>query len=323
MVDVLVGGLGFLGANIARVLVERGRKVVVVGRRGSEAKRPRIARALRELGVDVRLFDRIEASKLEDLGGDNYYYLIGVIAGGYEAQRRAHVGLLGEVMEAASRLGSRLIYVSSIGAIGEVVGVKPGGEVYEEEEHLSPLRHRHYSYHEVTKAEGERLIVSRGSQLGGKWCIIRPGLLVGPWNYHLEWRLYKLLLDLRIAPKLGRGLPVVHVLDVAEVAFEASEGIYDGLWLNVVSPYYPDFSDLVLEGCRQLSRRCLVVPVGWTLALGAALGALAPKGSPLALTRSLRLNYRYLSRHLRERRWRDVEAMVRDFLEWARGGVEP
>jgi nucleoside-diphosphate-sugar epimerase len=320
MVDVLVGGLGFLGVNIARVLVESGRRVLVTGRRGSEAKRPRIAKTLRDLGVEIKLTDNIEAAFLESLGGDNYYYLVGAVSGGYEAQRRAHVDLLGEALEAASKLGSRLVYTSSIGALGEVVGVKPGSVVYEEEAHLDPFKHRHHSYHEVTKAEGERLVVSRNPQLKGRWCIIRPGLLVGPWSYHLEWKLYKLLLDLRIAPRLGRGLPMVHVLDVAEVALEAGEGFYDGLWLNVVSPYYPDFSDLILEGCRQLSRRCITVPVGWTL----AIGSLAPRGSPLALSWNLlRLSYRYSSKHLRERRWRDVEAMVRDFLEWARGGVRP
>ncbi len=320
MVDILVGGLGFLGVNIARVLVKVGRRVIVVGRRGSEVRRPRITRTLKELGVEIKLFDRIEAPVLESLGGDNYYYLIGVISGGYREQRRAHVDLLEGVIEVASKLGSRLIYISSIGAIGEIIGVKPGSIVYEEEEHLDPSRHKHHSYHEITKAEGERLIVSRSSQLKGRWCIIRPGLLLGPWGYHVEWRMYKLLLDLRIAPKLGRGLPLVHVLDVAEIALEAGEGFYDGLWLNVVSPYYPDFSDLVLEGCRQLSRKCLVIPVGWML----TLGSLAPRGSPLALSWSLmRLGYRYSSRHLKHRMWRDVETMVKDFLEWAREGVKP
>jgi nucleoside-diphosphate-sugar epimerase len=320
MVDVLIGGLGFLGVNLARALVESGRRVLVVSRRGSEARRPRIARTLNELGAEIKLVDNLNSSFLESLGGDNYYYLVGKISGGYEVQRRAHVYLLGEALEAASKLGSRLIYISSIGAVGEVVGVKPGGEVYEEEVHLDPSRHKHHSYYEITKAEGERLVVSRSSQLKGRWCIIRPGLLVGPWGYHVEWRLYMVLLGLRIAPRLGRGLPVVHVLDVAEVALEAGEGFYDGLWLNVVSPYYPDFSDLVLEGCRQLHRGCLVVPVGWTL----YLGSLAPKGSPLALSRNLlRLSYRYSSGYLKQRRWRDVETMVRDFLDWAREGVQP
>jgi len=273
----------------------------------------------------LELLDSITVDALEAIGGDNYYYLIGVISGSLERQREAHVGLLERAVEAASRLGSRLIYVSNIGAIGEVAGLKPGSVVYEEEVHLDPSRHRHHGFQDATKAEGERLLVSRSSQLKGRWAILRPGLLVGPWGYHREWRLYKLMLDLRLAPSLGRGLPVVHVRDVAEVALEAGSGAYDGLWLNVVSPYYPDYSDLVMVGCKLLSRRCLRVPVGWALALGArTLGALAPKGSPIVLSLNLlRLGYRYSSRHLKSRDWRDPETMVRDFLEWARKGLSP
>jgi len=322
VVDVLVGGIGFLGVNLARVLVENGHRTIVVGRKGSEVKRPRITRALKELGVEIKLFNKLEASVFENLGGDVYHYLIGVISGSYDVQKRAHVDLLNEVVEAVTKLGSRLVYISSIGAIGEVVGIKPGGLVYEEEVHLDPSRHKHYSYHEVTKAEGERLIVSRGSQLKGRWSIIRPGLLIGPWGYHIEWRLYKLLLDLRIAPKLGRGLPIVHVLDIAEIALEAGEGLYDGLWLNAVSPYYPDLSDLLLEGCRQLSRKCLSIPVGWTLKLAFLATPLVPKGSPLALTLNLeRLSYKYSSKYLRKREWRGIEVMVGDFLKWAKEGL--
>jgi len=320
MVDVLVGGLGFLGVNVAEVLVGAGRGVVVVARRGSEARRPRIAEHLKSLGVRLELLSSITVDALEGIGGDNYYYLIGAVSGSLERQREAHVRLLERAVEAASRLGSRLIYVSSIGAIGEVAGLKPGSVVYEEEVHLDPSRHRHHSFHEATKAEGERLLVSRSSQLKGRWAILRPGLLVGPWGYHREWRLYKLMLDLRLAPSLGRGLPVVHVRDVAEVALEAGSGAYDGLWLNIVSPYYPDYSDLVMVGCKLLSRRCLKVPVGWTL----ALGALAPRSSPIALSWSLlKLGYRYSSRHLKSRDWRDPETMVRDFIEWARKGLHP
>lgn len=320
MKSILVGGLGFLGVNLAEVLVERGHRVIVVARRGSEAKRPRITRRLKELGIEVKLLDRIESNPLENLGGDVYYYLIGLISGSLEKQRKAHARLLGEVVDAASKLGSRVVYVSSIGAIGEVLGVERGSVVYEEEDHLEPGRHRHHSYYEVTKAEGERFLVSRGSQLKGKWCIVRPGLLMGPWGYHLEWRLYRVALSLRVAPRLGRGLPIVHVRDVAEILSDAGEGLYDGLWLNAVSPYYPDFSDLVRVGCKILSHTCIEVPVGFTL----RLLSLAPRGSPLALTWSLlRLGYRYSSRYLRDRMWRDPEWMVRDFLEWARSGMEP
>ncbi|MEM4655567.1 MAG: NAD-dependent epimerase/dehydratase family protein [Acidilobaceae archaeon] len=316
---VLVGGIGYLGVNLAEELIRRGYKVIVVGRRGSEAKRRVIAEYIRNLGVDIRLYDRVNYVRLAEQQGDAYIHIAGKITGKLEDFREAHVYLLDEGIRAARELGSRIVYVSSIGAIGEILGVKPGSIVYEEEKHLNDKPHRHNSYHELTKAEGEKLLVSRGVDVKGKWSIIRPGLMMGPWAYHIEWRRFIDLLKLRLAPRIGIGLPIVHVRDVSEVIAEAIEGRYDGLWLNTVSPYYPDMADLVAEGCRQLKRRCLRIPLGLIIKLSLySLGYITPRVSPLSLTINLlRLRYRYASRHLK-REWRPIEVMVKDFLEWVK-----
>ncbi|MEM1927357.1 MAG: NAD(P)-dependent oxidoreductase [Acidilobaceae archaeon] len=319
MRHVIVGGLGYLGVNLAEELERRGFRVIVVGRRGSEARRPRIAARLRAMGVQLELPESLRAGGLRDLGGDVYYYLVGRISGSLEEFREAHVELLGETVKAAGELGARVVYVSAVSAVGEVRGLKPGSVVYEEEDHLNPEVHKHYSYHGLTKAEGERLLRS-SRELRGKWSIVRPGLLLGPWAYHSEWAAYRRALSARIAPKLGRRIPLVHVKDVAEILAEAGEGRYDGLWLNAVS-HHPDLSDLVIEGCRQTGARCITIPLKPLASTALALKPLIPRGRPEALTLELlSLNYEYRSRILKKN-WRSLQEAVRDFLEWAKNNL--
>ncbi|MCS7107689.1 MAG: NAD(P)-dependent oxidoreductase [Acidilobaceae archaeon] len=316
---VIPGGIGFLGANLAEVLSAQGHEIVVVGRKGSEKKRPQIAAHLEKIGARLALLPRVEEKALAELGGDVYFYLIGKLTGSLQEFREAHVTLLEETARAAASIGARVVHVSSIGAIGGIKGLRPGSTVYEEEEHLSGER-QHWSFYEVTKAEGERALVRMGKELKGRWSILRPGFLIGGWGYHPEWRLFRRALPLRLAPRFGIGLPIVHVRDVAEILVEAGEGKYDGKWLHVVSPYYPEIGDLVMSGCRQTNRRCLPLPLqpfGW---LGAQLAPLllrlVPRGTLPALTLSqLRFRYRYASRILK-REWRPVDTMVRDVLFW-------
>ncbi|MEN2998986.1 MAG: NAD(P)-dependent oxidoreductase [Acidilobaceae archaeon] len=319
MQAVVVGGIGFLGANLVEVLSGQGHEVTVVGRRGSERKRPQIAAHLEKVGARLVLLPRVEEKALAELGGDVYFYLIGKLSGSLQEFKEAHVTLLEETARAAASVGARVVHVSSIGAIGGIKGVKPGSTVYEEEEHLSGERD-HWSFYEITKAEGERALVKMGRELKGRWSILRPGFLIGEWGYHPEWRLFRRALSLRLAPRFGIGLPIVHARDVTEVLLEAAEGNHDGRWLHVVSPYYPEIGDLVMSGCRQTRRRCLSLPLqpfGWIGARTASLLLrLVPRGTLLALTLSqLRFRYRIATRILK-REWRPVDVMVRDVLSW-------
>lgn len=84
---------------------------------------------------------------------------------------------------------------------------------------------------------------------------------MGPWDYRIEWKIFEALLKFRIAPKLGVGLPVVHVLDVAEILVDAGEDKFDRLRLNAVSPYYPDLCDLFVEGCKNGKYICFSIKI--------------------------------------------------------------
>jgi len=293
----LVGGLGYLGLNLARAVVEAGEEPVIVARRLSVEKRRGLADAARRIGAKLFIVDspRIGAGDVEAVEPDVVHHLAGKAGGPRRPQWEAHVGLLREEMEAASRLGARLVYVSSIAVPSDAAPLPPGATVAEEEEHLWGRTPRFETVHAETKAEGERLLV--GSRL--KWAILRPALVTGRYSYHPEWRLVRLAARLGLAP--AAPAPVVSAGDVARVALQAAEGRLDGAWVNLAAPN-ATLADAALETCRALGRsRCLRVPVGWI----AAAGRLAPRTSPARLAWSImRKRYRFESRVLAGFDWR-------------------
>lgn len=306
---VLVGGLGYVGYNVARHLAAAGGEVVVVARRRSlrVAERRAIASSLESLGARIVVSPRIDADLLESVAGDVYYHLAGKISGGYKVQWEAHVGLLGRVIDAASRLGARVVYTSSILAYGRDPELPPGSVVYEEES-LSDRRIRR-SYHAVTKAEGERMLARRGKELGGKWAILRPGLVLGPMAYHLEWKLLRLLSKLRVYPSCGFILNVVAASDLAKVFEAAGEGRFDSKWVHVVADYHPSLGELYGAACRSASgSTCIGLP----MCLAARLSAYAPPWTAAAAVgEGLLQGYIFASRHLQGFKWTPLDAVIR------------
>ena len=294
---VLVGGLGFLGANLVEELVGRGHRVVVVARRSSVGRRQWLRRVIESLGATVHVAEgRVEAPDIARFSPDVVYHLAGKPGGPRSVQWEAHVGLLEREMEAAEETGARIVYVSSIAVVADASPLPPGSLVVEEEEHLWGRRGVFQTHHSETKAEGERRLVS----WRGRWAILRPGLVYGRHAYHREWRLARTLARLRLAPVVA-GAPVVGVHDVARIAAMAGEGSLDGRWVNVVSPFTHE--RVAVEFCRRASgsRRCLRIPQGPLL----RLGRLAGRGSTLRLAWSIvSRRYRYRSRILEGYEWR-------------------
>ena len=314
---VLVGGLGFLGYHLASEAIECC-EVVVAGRRASvRGIRRRLMKEMESMGVKVRFAeDRLTKVFLEDLSGDVYVHVAGKISGSYRSQWEAHVGLLSRVIDAASSLGSRVVYISSILAYGRVRGLSRGSRVVEEDEHLTGERD-YRSYHSRTKAEGERLLKNRSQDLGGKWCILRPGLLVGAWGYHIEWRLSKAMASLSLYPSAGFRLNVVPARDVARVALRAFEGELDGAWVHL-APHHPTLGEMYGMLCKMVrnGRECTGVPIGTIITL---TGPLAPPSTSLAaMWEGLDAGYIFDSRVLKDFEWTPLEESVREFVEWAK-----
>ncbi len=320
MKAVLVGGAGFIGVNLARALVGRGWDVVIAARPGVQARKPAICSEIARLGA--RLHETFYSREdLVGLGGDVYYHLAGTLAVSRERMWDAHVHLLDRLVSAASELGARVIYVSAIVAIGRVRGMEKGSVVVEEDRHLEPGRHEWSNPFELSKAEGERLLVRRGKELEGKWAIVRPGLVVGPWAYHSEWKLIYYASKLRVYPDTPP-IPITPVSDLAEILAGAGEGSFDGQWLNAVA-YNRRLSEITEVVCRELSgSRCVGVNVG---GLARILGTIAQPIPAVALFESMvSRGYRYSSRILSGRTWTEPEEAAKAFVRWAKelGGVK-
>jgi len=305
---VLVGGLGFLGAALAERLISDGWEVVVAARRSSAVRRPRLAGYLEGRGARLSLFEaEIDPKGLEALGGDVYYHLAGSI-GGMSRMWSAHVDLARVVVEAADGLGSRVVYVSAVTAPGRVAGAAAGSRVVEEERHLDPALVTPETPFEATKAEGERIIASHR----GAWSIVRPGLLVGRWGYHTEWRLVHALSRIGLAPDLECA-PLSPVSGVSAILEAAGEGRYDGVWLNAVACTC-NLSEATLEACRLIrGRPCRAIGVTGILK---ALGSIAPQDSPLKEAAVIAARcYRYESRHPQPP-WPSPGDAAREWVEW-------
>jgi nucleoside-diphosphate-sugar epimerase len=316
---VLVGGLGYLGYHMVREIAGV-HDVVVAVRRGSlRGVRRRLASEVEKLGAKVEVAgESITESFLESIGGDAYIHVAGKISGSFRAQWEAHVGLLERILGAASRLGSRVVYVSSILAFGRVEGIPEGSEVYEEEEHLSGRR-SYVSHHSRTKAEGERLLVARGGSVKGKWVILRPGLLVGAWGYHLEWAAAGLASKLGLYPSAPWRLNVVAARDVARLTLSALEGALDGKWVHLVSSH-PSHDELFGELCRLIKgSKCARVPVSLILSIA---GRLAPPSTALsAVWEGVNQRYVFKSRYVRGFEWTPLEDALKELASWLKGGI--
>ncbi len=289
---VLVGGLGFIGEHLAYRLLRLGLEAVILTRRGSIKRRRRLARRLEKAGVQLVSSQRdfIGEEDIENLSPAVIYHLAGKASGSWKVQWEAHAGLAERVVRAATRVGARIVYVSSIAVASDAAKAPPGEVVTEYDVPPGPQA-AFETIHAETKAAGERVV----SSSGGKWVIARPGLVYGPGEAHGEVKLLRTAAKLRVAP-VSRRVPIVHVADVADILSMAGYGGFDGKVLHLVSEY--TLGDLAGELC---SGRCLRASIDRLL----SLGQLAPRSSKLRLAWSLvRRKYRYRTRVFHTYPWR-------------------
>ena len=178
----MTGGTGFIGANVVRLLVERGDRVVCTVRASS----PGLALA----GLPVKRV-RLDLGDLEAVqralrGVEEVYHLAGVFdtgPDGTDLMRRVHVDATRTLCDAGLAVGvRRFLYCSSSVTVGFGSREAPGDEdtplpdldgFYGRD---SPLRR----YHD-TKAEGEALTASYVDR-GLETVIVNPDYVIGPWD---------------------------------------------------------------------------------------------------------------------------------------------
>ncbi|AFH40093.1 complex I NDUFA9 subunit family protein [Thermus thermophilus] len=217
----VVGGTGFVGQEVVRLLLARGHTPLVLARRS------------RPLPEGAVLVEGDIAREVPDLEGvEAAIYLAGIIRERGQTFRAVHVEGVRNLLRAMERAGvGRLLHMSALGARPE-----------------APSR-----YHR-TKAEGEALV----RQSGLSHAIFRPSLIFGPGDEFFGGVLRGLVCTpLPFVPLIGDGsfpFRPVYVGDVAEVFVGALERGLEGIY-DLVGPKEYTFRELLQLVMEVLGRR--------------------------------------------------------------------
>ncbi len=158
----LTGATGFIGRHVAADLVARGVAVTVIVRPESKHNAPP--------GTTV-VHAPLDAAALQQAfaGVDTVVHLAGVVSA-VDPRVFTAVNVDGTraVASAASRVGARLVHISSLAAAGPAPAAAP----HREEDAPRPL-----TPYGASKLESERVVQSTGDL---RWLILRPGVVYGP-----------------------------------------------------------------------------------------------------------------------------------------------
>src|SRR6267142_2433887 len=219
MSDVLVtGGTGFIGANIVRELLAAGAGVRVLARAGGDR------RALDGVKVEIAEGDLLDAASVRRAvtGVQQVYH----VAADYRlwtpdpaALYRANVEGTRGVLEAAGQAGvSRVVYTSSVGALGIPKDGSPGTET-------SPVTLADMvGDYKRSKFLAEQVALDFARR-GLPVVVVNPSAPLGPWDVK-PTPTGQMIVDFmrgRMVATLDTGLNIVHVRDVARGHVLAAE----------------------------------------------------------------------------------------------------
>ena len=205
--NVLVtGATGFVGIHLTRRLVQDGHAVRILARSAASASR------VSALEAEVVIGDVTDPAAIDCAvaGAEIVYHLAGAFQGvRADAQYwRVNVDGTRYVIEAALRHGvRRLVHCSTSG----VHGPSTNGPLTEE----SPLAHSPWNLYEVTKAAGERLVLSAAREHGLDAVVFRPAAIYGPGDLRLL-KLFRAIAKRRFV-MLGDGQPQYHTVYIDDL----------------------------------------------------------------------------------------------------------
>jgi len=240
----LIGGSGFVGANIVRVLARDGWRIRVAVRRPWQAYRLRLLGDVGQIEIvqaNIRAPETVTRA-LE--GAEAAVYAAGVL---YESGRQQFDALHAvgprTVAEAAARQGvARLVVISALGA----------------DLHSA-------SKYARTKAEGEAAARDALSAV----VILRPSIVFGPEDHFFN-RFATLATFSPMLPLIGGGTTRFQPVFVGDVARAAVRALADPLALGrtyeLGGPGVHTFRELIELTLREIGRSRLLVPVPWPLA---------------------------------------------------------
>ena len=205
----LTGGTGFVGANVARLLVAQGYRVRALVRPGS------VAQNLQGLPVEQVVGDLQSSQLAEQMQGCRYCFHVAAHYSLWQRDRAAlyQSNVLGtrQVLSAAQQAGiERTVYTSSVAAIGTSGSDRPVDET-----HQSPPEDLIGDYKKSKYwAEQEAL---QAAQSGQNVVIVNPTAPIGAWDIKPTPTGDMILrfLQRRMPAYVNTGLNLIHVEDVA------------------------------------------------------------------------------------------------------------
>lgn len=244
----LIGGSGFVGAQVVRTLAKQGWRIRVAVRRPWQAYKLRLLGDVGQIEIvqaNVRVADTVARAMA---GAEAAVYAAGVL---YESGRQGfeslHVQGPREVAEAAAREGARLVLISALGS-----------------DPASPSRYGR------TKAAGE---AAAKAALPGV-TILRPSIVFGPQDHFFN-RFASLALLSPALPLVGGGATRMQPVFVGDVARAVAQALADpdtaGRVYELGGPGVHTFRDLMELMLREIGRRRWLVPVPWSVAEAIAI----------------------------------------------------
>jgi len=274
---LVTGATGLVGSHIVERLRSEGWSVRALVRDRSAHNTEQAWSAtdwLRERGVDLASGSVLDLTAFSNAASDCdvIFHSAAVIAsrGGWEEYRTMNVDGTRNAIGAASRVGARLVHVSSVAVYGAAGRYRADGKKTDESVPLQPLADS--AWYARSKRESEQLVLD-AHRAGRIWATaVRPSVIYGPRDRHFVPRMGRLL-SVGLAPRVSGGrntLSIVHAANVADGAWRAAQSdVAGGKAYNLGHDYDVTSSEFFSLGARGLGRRVHFVTIPRALVGGA------------------------------------------------------